>query len=62
MAGGKKLVKSQDKLISGAIGGIADYFGWDHTITRIVYAVLTVCTAFCGVLIYLIMWIIIPKN
>lgn len=57
----KKLTKSSDKVIAGVCGGIAEYLGIDITLTRVIYAVLTLCTAFCGVLVYIILWIIMPK-
>lgn len=51
----KKLTKSDNKMIFGVCAGIAEYFGWDITITRIIYTILTVCTAFSGTIVYLIM-------
>lgn len=49
----KRLTRSTtDKWLAGVCGGIAEYFGWDVAILRIVYVVLTTCTAFCGVLVY----------
>lgn len=52
----------KDKKIAGVCGGIAAYFGWDANITRVVYTILTLCTAFCGVLAYLVIWILIPED
>ena len=57
----KKLTRSSNKVIAGVCGGLADYFGWDPTLVRIVYILLTVFTAFAGVLAYVIMWIVMPK-
>ena len=34
----RKLVKSQDRKICGVCGGIAEYFGIDPTIVRLVWA------------------------
>ncbi len=31
----KELTKSNDKVVSGVFGGVAEYFGWDKAITRI---------------------------
>lgn len=54
----KRLTRSTtDKWLAGVCGGIAEYFGWDVAILRIVYVVLTTCTAFCGVLVYILLWI-----
>ncbi len=58
----KKLTKSDNKMIFGVCAGIAEYFGWDITITRIVYTILTVCTAFSGTIIYIIMALLMPQK
>ncbi|MDL2266259.1 PspC domain-containing protein, partial [Parabacteroides sp. OttesenSCG-928-G21] len=42
-------------------GGIADYFGWDPTLVRIGYALLSIFTVFAGVLVYIILWLVMPK-
>lgn len=49
-------------MIAGICGGIAEYFGWDVTILRIVYALATVFTAFAGVVVYIILWIVMPAK
>lgn len=59
----KKLVRSANKVLAGVCGGLAEYFGMDATLVRILYTVLTVCSAaFPGVLIYLIMLLIMPQG
>jgi phage shock protein C len=62
MANGKKLIRSKDRVIAGVVGGIADYFDIDPTIARVIYAILTVCTAFSGIILYPILWLIIPED
>lgn len=57
----KKLMRSQNSMIAGVCAGIAEYFGWDPTIVRVAYALLTVFTFFSGIIVYLILWMIIPK-
>ena len=57
----KKLKRSSNKVIAGVCGGLANYFGWDPTVVRIVYLLLTVFTAFAGALVYVIMWIVMPR-
>ena len=52
MANGRKLLRSNDKIVAGVLSGIANYLDVDPTIVRIAYAVLTVCTAFSGILLY----------
>jgi phage shock protein PspC (stress-responsive transcriptional regulator) len=49
-------------MVAGVCSGIAKYLGWDVTMVRIVYALATIFTAFAGVLIYLILWIIMPSE
>ena len=64
MSEGKKLMRSNtNKVFAGVLGGIAEYLGMDPSVVRIVYTILTVCTAaFPGVLIYLIMLLIMPMK
>lgn len=50
-------------MVAGVCAGIAEYFGWDATLTRIAYVALTLFTAcFPGVLLYIIMCIIMPQK
>jgi len=60
----KRLVRSRnDKLLAGICGGLANYLDIDPTIIRVLYVLATLFTVvFPGVLIYLIMWIIVPKE
>ncbi len=59
----KKLRRSRSrKMIAGVCAGLAEYFGLDITLIRVVYVLLSVFTAFAGVLVYLILWLIIPYD
>lgn len=58
----KKLVRSADKKIAGVCGGLAEYFGMDASIVRIVYLLATIFTAFAGVLIYIILMFVMPAQ
>ena len=59
----KRFYKSSDKKISGVCGGIADYFNWDPTIVRVLWAVLTLCTSgFPGILIYIVLALVMPNR
>jgi phage shock protein C len=57
------LVRSRrNKMIAGVCGGIAEWLGWDPTIVRILYIVASlVSVAFPGILVYVILWIVMPK-
>lgn len=48
-------------MIGGGCAGIADYFGWDITLVRIIYVLATFFTAFSGGLVYLILWLVMPE-
>ena len=49
-------------MIAGVCGGIANYFDLDPTVVRIAYVLLSVFTAFMGVVAYIIMAIIMPDK
>ena len=58
----KKLMRSTDTRIAGVCGGIAEYLGVDPTAVRVGYTLLTFCTAFSGIPVYLILWLIMPAR
>lgn len=58
----KKLKRSNNRMIAGVCAGIADYFGWDTTLVRIVYVLATFFTVFSGGIVYLILWIVMPEQ
>ena len=59
----KKLYRStKDSKIFGVCGGIAEYSDIDSTIVRVTAVVLTFLPVIPGVLVYLILALIIPKN
>ncbi len=49
-------------MLAGVCAGIADYFGLDVTLVRVIWAVVSVITGGAGVLAYLVAWIIIPDE
>lgn len=58
----RKLSRSNDRIIAGVCAGLAEYFGLDTTLVRVGYALLTVFTAFSGVIVYLILMIVMPER
>ena len=45
------------------IGGIARRFGWNATLLRIVYIIVSIASvAFPGILVYLILWLLMPDE
>lgn len=57
----RKLMRSNNRMIAGVCSGIADYFGWDITLVRIIYVLLTFFIAFSGGIVYLILWLVMPE-
>lgn len=57
----RMLVKSQDRKICGVCGGIAEYFGIDPTIVRLVWA-LAALFAGTGMLTYIIAALLMPEG
>ncbi|MBN1915779.1 PspC domain-containing protein [Candidatus Dojkabacteria bacterium] len=50
-----------NKIIGGVSGGLGEYFGIDPSIVRIVFILVTLFGG-SGILIYIILWIIIPSE
>jgi len=58
----RRLVR-KNGIIAGVCGGIADSFGWSPTLVRVLYVVIsTLSVAVPGILIYVILWILLPKE
>lgn len=59
-----RLTRSRsDRMIAGVCGGIAEYFGWDPTLVRIVYVIGSLLSAaFPGTLAYIILWVVMPDE
>ena len=58
----KRLKRSNtDKMLSGVCGGLAKYLEVDSTLIRLAFAFAAVFAG-TGILIYLIMWIVMPKE
>ena len=50
------------KMIAGVCGGLAEWLGWDVTLVRILYILVSVASvAFPGILVYIILWAIMPR-
>jgi phage shock protein PspC (stress-responsive transcriptional regulator) len=60
----RKLVRSrQDRMIGGVCGGFAEYFGWPSWVVRFIYVLVTLLSAaFPGILIYLLLWFLMPQE
>ena len=59
----KKLTRSANKMVAGVCGGLAEYFGLDATLVRVIYVALTIFSAaFPGIILYLIMMMLMPEQ
>ena len=57
----KRLYRSRERMLGGVCGGVADYFGIDKTIARLIFAALVLAYG-TGIWLYLLMWIIVPQE
>ena len=52
-----------NRQIAGVVGGLAEYFRVDATLLRVIYVVGSIISAaFPGVLVYLLLWLLIPEG
>lgn len=51
-----------DRMLAGVCAAFAHYFGLDPTVVRVGYVLLTLFTAFSGVIVYFILFLIIPEE
>ena len=57
----KRLTRSTtDSMIAGVAGGVADYFAVDPTLVRLLFVLLALAGG-PGLLIYLILWVVMPE-
>jgi phage shock protein C len=49
-------------MIAGVCGGLAEWLGWDPTVVRVLYVVVSVLSAgFPGIVAYIILWMVMPE-
>jgi phage shock protein C len=52
-----------NRMIGGVIAGLAKYFGLDVSLARVLYVLVSILSAaFPGMLVYIIMWVLIPEE
>ena len=62
MTNGRRLTRSRNKMIAGVCAGIAEYFGWEVTLFRVVFVIVSILSvAFPGILFYLVLWVVMPQ-
>ena len=54
---------ANDRMIAGVMGGIAQRLGWSSTWLRVIFVIVSIASAgFPGILIYLILWLLMPEG
>ncbi len=54
------MTRSKDKMIGGVCAGLGEYLGLDPTIVRVVWVLMVLFAGF-GILLYIILWLVMPK-
>ena len=50
-------------MIAGVVAGLAKYFKLDPTLARVLYVVVSIVSAaFPGILVYVLLWVIVPED
>lgn len=51
------------RILGGVCGGLAEWLGWDVTLVRVLYVVVSIVSAgFPGILAYIILWFVMPDG
>lgn len=61
---GRGLVRSRgDRLIAGVCGGLAAWLGWSPNAVRLLYVAVSILSAaFPGIIVYLVLWLVMPEE
>jgi len=52
----------RNRKIAGVCGGIAEWLGWDPTVVRVLFILVSILSvAFPGILVYAILWLVVPR-
>jgi len=54
---------STNRIIAGVCGGFAEWLGWNPTTFRVLFVIVSILSAaFPGLLVYLVLWLVMPKD
>lgn len=54
---------TDDRWLAGVCGGLAKHWGWPSGRVRIAYVAVSVLSAaFPGILVYLLLWLVMPRE
>ena len=52
-----------NRIIAGVCGGFAEWLGWNPTTFRVLFVIVSILSAaFPGLLVYLVLWLVMPKD
>jgi phage shock protein C len=52
-----------NRMIAGVVGGLAEYWSLDPTLARVIFVVVSILSAaFPGIVVYAVLWLIIPEG
>jgi phage shock protein PspC (stress-responsive transcriptional regulator) len=53
----------QNRMIAGVCGGLAEWLGWDPTVVRVLYVVVSALSAaFPGIIAYIVLAMVMPES
>lgn len=53
----------EQRVIAGVCGGVAEWLGWNPTLVRVLFVLVSVLSAaFPGILAYIVLWILMPER
>ena len=53
----------RNRMIAGVCGGLAEALGWDVTMVRLLYVLVSILSAgFPGTLVYIVLWVVVPES
>lgn len=53
---------TEHRIIAGVCAGIAEWLGWSRTMVRIVFVLGSIVPVIPGFVVYLILWILLPRK
>ena len=58
-----KLHRSRkNRMLAGVCGGLGEFFGIDPTVIRIIWIIGTLFSMGFGIILYLILWVVVPEE
>lgn len=53
----------RSNMVAGVMGGIAERYGWNANLLRLIFVIVSlISAAFPGIIVYLVLWLLMPKK